>query len=110
MTEAVSIVLILVGAGFFLAGTLGLLRLPDLFTRLHALTKADNLGLGFVVAGLMLQAPGPLAAAKLLLVWLLAMLAAATAAQLVALHGYDRGRGRDHGGDPGRNAGREDWE
>jgi len=102
VTELLSGLLILVGAAFFLAGTLGLLRLPDLFTRLHALTKADNLGLGFVVAGLMLQAPGLLAAAKLLLVWLLAMLAAATAAQLVALHGHDRGRDEDRG--------REDWE
>ena len=32
------------GAFFFLAGTVGLLRFPDLLTRLHALTKADNLG------------------------------------------------------------------
>lgn len=102
VTELLSGLLILVGAAFFLAGTLGLLRLPDLFSRLHALTKADNLGLGFVVAGLMLQAPGLLAAAKLLLVWLLAMLAAATAAQLVALHGHDHAAGED--------AGRGDWE
>jgi len=102
VTDLFSGLLILVGAAFFLAGTLGLLRLPDLFSRLHALTKADNLGLGFVVAGLMLQAPGLLAAAKLLLIWLLAMLAAATAAQLVALHGHDHGAERD--------AGRGDWE
>lgn len=87
MIDLVTVVLVLVGAAFFFAGALGLLRLPDLFTRLHALTKADNLGLGFVIAGLSLQAPGPLAAAKLLLVWLLAMLAATTTAQLVALHG-----------------------
>ena len=41
------------GAFFFLAGTVGLLRFPDALTRLHALTKADNLGLGLVVAGLL---------------------------------------------------------
>ena len=47
-----------VGAGvfFFFAGTVGLLRFPDTLTRLHALTKADNLGLGLVVLGLVLQA------------------------------------------------------
>ena len=40
------------GAFFFIAGTVGLLRFPDTLTRLHALTKADNLGLGLVVLGL----------------------------------------------------------
>lgn len=48
------------GAVFFLAGTLGLLRFPDTLTRLHALTKADNLGLGLVVLGLLPQASWPL--------------------------------------------------
>lgn len=52
--------LMLIGAGmlFFLAGSIGVLRLPDLLSRLHALTKADNLGLGLVVLGLTLQADG----------------------------------------------------
>jgi multicomponent Na+:H+ antiporter subunit G len=72
------------GAFFFLAGTVGLLRFPDALTRLHALTKADNLGLGLVVLGLLAQADGVLAAVKLLAVWLLAQLAGATVTQLVA--------------------------
>ena len=42
---------VVAGAFFFLAGTVGLLRFPDSLTRLHALTKADNLGLGLVVVG-----------------------------------------------------------
>jgi len=46
MLVSLSILLLLAGAVFFLAGTLGLLRFPDVYTRLHALTKADNLGLG----------------------------------------------------------------
>lgn len=71
-------------AFFFLAGTVGLLRLPDLFTRLHALTKADNLGLGFAVAGLALRSGSVTVALKLLLVWLLALLASATSCHLVA--------------------------
>jgi multicomponent Na+:H+ antiporter subunit G len=43
--DLLSIVAVSAGAFFFLAGTVGLLRFPDSFTRLHALTKADNLGL-----------------------------------------------------------------
>lgn len=71
------------GAVCFLAGTLGLLRLPDPLTRLHALTKADNLGLGLVVLGLLPQANWPLGGLKLIAVWLLALLAGATVAQLM---------------------------
>ena len=72
------------GAFFFMAGTVGLLRFPDPLTRLHALTKADNLGLGLVVMGLMPQADGPLGALKLICVWLLVQLAGVTVAQLIA--------------------------
>jgi multicomponent Na+:H+ antiporter subunit G len=72
------------GAFFFMAGTVGLLRFPDPLTRLHALTKADNLGLGLVVLGLLPRADGPLGALKLVAIWLLVQLAGATVAQLIA--------------------------
>jgi len=62
----------------------GLLRFPDTFTRLHALTKADNLGLGLVVFGLLPQADGVVTGLKLVVVWLLVMLAGACASQMVA--------------------------
>lgn len=79
-----TIVAISAGALFFLAGTVGLLRFPDSLTRLHALTKADNLGLGLVVLGLLPQASGLLGALKLVAVWLLVQLSSATAAQIIA--------------------------
>ena len=44
--NGLTIVAVCAGAFFFLAGTVGLLRFPDALSRLHALTKADNLGLG----------------------------------------------------------------
>lgn len=71
------------GAFFFLAGTVGLIRFPDTLTRLHALTKADNLGLGLVVLGLLPRAQGPLEALKLITVWLLVLLASGTVSQLI---------------------------
>jgi multicomponent Na+:H+ antiporter subunit G len=91
MLASLSVVFLLAGAGFFLAGSVGLLRFPDVYTRLHALTKADNLGLGCVVAGLMLQAESPAAVGKLFLIWLLLLAASATAAQLVASWAKDNG-------------------
>ena len=71
-------------AFFFLAGTVGLLRFPDTLTRLHALTKADNLGLGLVVLGLLPRAGGSLGALKLIGVWLLVLLSGAIVTQLIA--------------------------
>ena len=82
--DALTILAVAAGAFFFLAGTVGLLRFPDAPSRLHALTKADNLGLGLVVLGLLFQAEGLLSALKLVAVWLLMMLAGATVTQLIA--------------------------
>lgn len=84
LLDAVSVALCVAGAVFFFAGSVGLLRFPDVYTRLHALTKADNLGLGLTAAGLALRADSPLVALKLLLTWLLVLLAGATASHLVA--------------------------
>jgi multicomponent Na+:H+ antiporter subunit G len=84
VADIFSVLAISMGALFFLAGTVGLLRFPDALTRLHALTKADNLGLGLVVLGLVPRADGPLGALKLAVVWLLVLVAGATVSQLIA--------------------------
>ena len=72
-----------VGVFFFLAGTVALLRFPDSLSRLHALTKADNLGLGLVVLGLIPRAGTALAVLKLVVLWALVQLSSATVAQLI---------------------------
>ena len=82
--DGLTVLAVSAGAFFFLAGTVGLLRFPDTLSRLHALTKADNLGLGLVVLGLLPRAEGPFGALKLIAVWLLALLAGATVTQLIA--------------------------
>jgi multicomponent Na+:H+ antiporter subunit G len=84
LLDLFSIAAIVAGAFFYLAGTVGLLRFPDAYSRLHALTKADNLGLVLIVIGLLPQVDGVLMGLKLLLVWLLVMLSSAAVAQLIA--------------------------
>ena len=81
--DILSIIVIGTGAFFFFAGTVGLLRFPDALTRLHALTKADNLGLGLVVLGLLPRTGSLLASLKLIAIWALVQLAGATVAQLI---------------------------
>ena len=76
--------LILLGLPFFLSGTVGLIRFPDIYTRLHALTKADNVGLGFLVSGLALQSGSWAVTAKLLLIWLLVLIAGSASCHLIA--------------------------
>jgi multicomponent Na+:H+ antiporter subunit G len=84
LADIFTVVAICAGAFFFLAGTVGLLRFPDSLSRLHTLTKADNLGLGLVVLGLLPQAGSLLAGLKLIAVWGLVQLSGATVAQVVA--------------------------
>ena len=84
MAEVVGSVLICAGLFFFCTGTLGLLRFPDLYCRVHALTKADNLGLGLILLGLALQAPSLAHAAKLLLIWPLVLVASAAVSYAIA--------------------------
>lgn len=92
MLDVIAGVLILGGVMFYVAGTVGLLRLPDIFSRLHALTKADNLGLGLLVTGLAIQAGDPLTAAKMLLVWLLVLAAGAAGSYLIAQYARRSGK------------------
>jgi len=81
--DALTVGLMSLGGFFFLAGTVGLIRFPDARTRLHALTKADNLGLGLVAAGLALQVGSVPGALKLAGIWVLSLLAGATSAHLI---------------------------
>ena len=82
--DLLATLLLLVGLFFFTAGTVGLIRLPDLPSRLHALTKADNVGLGFVVLALMVRADNWVTVFKLALIWILVLFAGATVCFLLA--------------------------
>jgi multicomponent Na+:H+ antiporter subunit G len=84
--QVLATALVTAGCGFYLAGTVGLLRFPDVYGRLHALTKADNLGLLLVCAGLAVLAGSWRVTFMLALVWILGLLAAAVSAHLIARH------------------------
>ena len=82
--DIITVVLVSAGGVFFMAGTIGLLRFPDTLTRLHALTKVDNLGLGLIVFGLLPQVESRLGALKLIVIWLLVQMSGAIVSQLIA--------------------------
>ncbi|MDZ4169897.1 MAG: monovalent cation/H(+) antiporter subunit G [Coriobacteriia bacterium] len=84
LKDLLTLALLVIGTVFFVAGSVGVLRFPDVYTRLHALTKADNLGLGFIVIALSVQAGSLVVAAKLVLTWVLVLIAGATAGHLIS--------------------------
>jgi multicomponent Na+:H+ antiporter subunit G len=54
--EFASWVLILLGSFFTIVGAFGLVRMPEIFTRMHAASVTDTLGVGFLILGMSLQA------------------------------------------------------
>lgn len=82
--QVIQILLMIVGCLFVGIGTLGLFRFSDTLCRIHALTKIDNLGLGFIALALLPFAPSAASALKVVLIWLVALAASATSAHLVA--------------------------
>ncbi|MBB5022070.1 cation:proton antiporter [Desulfurispira natronophila] len=87
MQAVIAIVLVSLGGAFFFAGTVGLLRFPDVFTRLHALAKADNVGLGFICLGLAVASGSLWVALKIFLIWFLALFASTVSCFLLARYG-----------------------
>lgn len=84
LINSFTVVTTLLGLFFFIAGTVGLLRFPDVHSRLHALTKADNLGLGLIILGVLPFVATYYDGIQLLLIWLLMLCASAVASFLVA--------------------------
>ncbi len=74
LADLVSAVFLIAGAGFFLVGAIGLNRMPDLFTRMHAVSVADTLGLGLLLVGMLIQAGPTLVAVKLIFIFALIFL------------------------------------
>ena len=91
--DVVSAILLLVGSGFTLIGSIGIVRMPDVFTRLHAAGITDTLGAAGVLLGLALKAGFSLLLVKLLLMLAFLLLLNPTACHALAraaLHGLRR--------------------
>ena len=90
MTPVADVVL-LVGLFFIAAGVMGVLRLPDFYTRLHALGKSDTLGVALTVGALALRGGATLTSAKILLIVAFVTLANPTATHALGRAAYRAG-------------------
>jgi multicomponent Na+:H+ antiporter subunit G len=82
--QVVSGVFLLGGAVFNLAAGVGVLRLPDVFTRLHASGMKDTMGSALTLVGLMFLAGFSLVTVKLIIIWALLWLTCSVATHAVA--------------------------
>jgi multicomponent Na+:H+ antiporter subunit G len=89
--DVASWVLLITGGLFCIVGGVGLLRMPDFYTRMHAASVIETLGGGLVLLGLVLQAGLTLVAVKLLIVALLIFFASPTATHALAKAALARG-------------------
>ncbi|MFH0847070.1 MAG: monovalent cation/H(+) antiporter subunit G [Chloroflexota bacterium] len=78
IAKAIIVFLLLVGCGFFLLGTIGILRMPNILTRLHPSTKCDTLGAGSVLLALAIYARNLDDAIRLLLIGFFLYISSAT--------------------------------
>ncbi len=91
MVEWIANAFIGTGIIFMIFGTVGILRLPDLYCRLHALTKVDNLALGFIILGIMLQCNSFFVILKLILIWILVLISSSASSFLISQNALNRG-------------------
>lgn len=93
VVDVLSSVLLLLGVGFAVLAGLGLVRFPDVFSRMHAATKPATLGLLLIVAGAALQQDRRSDAVKLLLVAAFQFLTSPVAAHMIGRAAYRTGTG-----------------
>lgn len=85
LLDIISWVFLLLGGFFCITAGIGLLRMPDFFTRAHAASILDSMGAGLILAGLALQAPSYLVAMKLMFIFFFLIITSLAAIHALAL-------------------------
>lgn len=89
--DIISWLLLSAGGVFCVIGAIGVVRMPDFFTRMHAASVTDTLGAGLIILGLILQSGFTLASVKLLILGLLIYFVSPTASHSLADAALERG-------------------
>ena len=89
--DSLSWICLVAGGAFCVVGALGLVRMPDFYTRMHAASVTDTLGAGLMLLGMALQAGFSLITVKLVMLGLLLLFASPTATHALAKAALARG-------------------
>ena len=90
--DIVSWVLLVTGSVFAMIGGLGLIRLPDVYTRMHGAGITDTLGAGLILAGLMVQGGFSQVTVKLILILIFLLYTSPTSTYALANAAFHRGQ------------------
>lgn len=82
--DIISGLLLVAGSFFLLVGAIGLIRMPDVFTRMHALSVSETMGAGLILGGLMIQGGFTLVTFKLVCLFLLIFFTSPVASHAIA--------------------------
>ena len=91
LTNVITILLLLIGAFFMLAGTIGFVRFPDFYSRMHATGKCDTLGEGLMLVALIVYGGATFVSVKILFLIMFILLANPTSTHAIAKAAYDVG-------------------
>ena len=91
ITNMLTITLLLVGVFFMLAGTIGFVRFPDFYSRMHATGKCDTLGEGLMLVALIVYGGATFVSVKILFLITFILLANPTSTHAIAKAAYDVG-------------------
>ena len=84
IADIISWIMLSVGGILVFISGIGLLRLPDVFSRFHAASLADTLGVGLIIAGLIVQAGATIVSLKLIMILLFLLFTGPTATHAIA--------------------------
>ena len=91
ITNVLTVMLLLIGAFFMLAGTIGFVRFPDFYSRMHATGKCDTLGEGLMLVALIIYGGATFVSVKILFLIIFILLANPTSTHAIAKAAYDVG-------------------
>jgi len=91
LVDLLSWLCLVAGAVFCVIGAVGMIRMPDFYTRVHAASVTDTVGAGLLLAGMMLQAGFTLVTVKLVIIGLLILFTSPTATHALCKAALMRG-------------------
>lgn len=97
--DIIIILFILLSGFFFFVGTTGLIRLPDVFSRMHATTKSDTLGAGLMILSLIIYRGIDFVSLKLFIILIFILITNPVSSHIIAksAYYYEKQQAEDHG-------------
>lgn len=92
LLDVLSWIALALGGFFYMVGGIGLVRMPDVFTRMHAASVSETLGMGLLILGMVLQAGFTLVTVKLLIIFFMLMIVAPVSTHALARAALHEGR------------------